>query len=193
MSEVYGVDAFIRDVRQVLETEGPTEAGLEQMAAHMRVLLRSPEILEGEEPAAGNIHDADRRPAESERRGPLYLGEDGLFLGRGRFSPNAMTPIHTHGAWGMVGVYKGRDLYQIWRRLDDGHGPGEARLELVEERILEPGEVAIIPPPPQDIHAQQGYDGDTVFELVLFGDNVMTKPRLYFDPEQQTAREVQLR
>ena len=104
-----------------------------------------------------------------------------------------MTPIHTHNSWGVVGIYRGRDRYQVWRRLDDGDGPGEARVELVEERIMGPGEVAIIPPPPQDIHAQQGHDGEAAYELVLFGHNRMRNPRLYFDPEQSTAREVAMR
>ena len=66
------------------------------------------------------------------------------------------------------------------------------RVALVEERVLEAGDVAVLPPPPQDIHAQQGLDGAPVYEFVLFGANTMILPRLYFDPMHCTAREVQL-
>src|SRR5262245_12900757 len=99
--------------------------------------------------------------------------------------------IHNHGRRGVIGVYRGRAHYQVWRRLDEGHGAGAARVELVEERVLEPGEVAILPPP-HDIHAQQELDGAPAYEFVLFGKNTMLLPRLYFDPAQGTAVEVQL-
>jgi predicted metal-dependent enzyme (double-stranded beta helix superfamily) len=101
-----------------------------------------------------------------------------------------MTPIHNHGSWGVVGVYRGRDRYQVWRRLDAGDQAGAARVELVEERTMGPGDVAVLPPPPQDVHAQQGADGEAAYEFVLFGKNAMVLPRLYFDPAQGTAREV---
>jgi hypothetical protein len=65
-------------------------------------------------------------------------------------------------------------------------------VELVEERVLEAGDVAVLPAPPQDIHAQQGLDGVPVYEFVLFGANTMILPRLYFDPLHGAAREVQL-
>ena len=68
---------------------------------------------------------------------------------------------------------------------------GDLRLH-PEERVLEAGAVAVLPTPPQDIHAQQGLDGAPVYEFVLFGANTMILPRLYFDPLHDTAREVQL-
>jgi predicted metal-dependent enzyme (double-stranded beta helix superfamily) len=179
------IDAFIADVKRILAEDGPSAAALERLAELMRALVRSPVVDYVHDELAGNIH-------LGRQSGPLYTDESGLTLVRGRFDPDALTPIHNHGSWGIVGVYRGRDRYQIWRRLDDGHSPGSAQVELVEERILEPGDVAILPPPPQDIHAQQGLDGAPAYEFVLFGANTMTLPRLYFDPAHGTAVEVQL-
>jgi hypothetical protein len=49
----------------------------------------------------------------------------------------------------------------------------------------------VLPHPPQDIHAQQGHDGEATYEFVLFGSGAaMTQPRLYFDPQEHSAREV---
>jgi predicted metal-dependent enzyme (double-stranded beta helix superfamily) len=176
---------FIADVKQALAAADASDAPLERLADLMRSLVRSPIVEQVHDELAGNIH-------QGQQSGPLYTDETGLTLVRGRFEPDALTPIHNHGSWGIVGVYRGRDRYQIWRRLDSGHGPGAARVELVEERILEPGDVAILPPPPQDIHAQQGMDGAPAYEFVLFGANTMLLPRLYFDPAHDTAVEVQL-
>ena len=179
------IDAFITDVKAVLDAQGASDAALAQLSDLMRALVRSPVVEQLHDELAGNIH-------HGRQSGPLYTDASGLTLVRGRFEPDALTPIHNHGSWGIIGVYRGRDRYQVWRRLDAGHGPGPARVELVEERVLEPGDVAILPPPPQDIHAQQGLDGAPVYEFVLFGKNTMVLPRLYFDPGSGTAVEVQL-
>ncbi|HET9223005.1 MAG TPA: hypothetical protein VFO07_10900 [Roseiflexaceae bacterium] len=179
------VEAFIADVKDALAENERSDVTLERIAELMRALVRSPLVDRVHDELSGNIHTG--------RQGrPLYTDASGLTLVRGRFEPEALTPIHNHGSWGIIGVYRGRDRYQVWRRLDEGHGAGSAHLELVEERVLEPGDVAILPPPPQDIHAQQGLDGAPAYEFVLFGKNTMLLPRLYFDPEQGTAVEVQL-
>jgi predicted metal-dependent enzyme (double-stranded beta helix superfamily) len=179
------IATFIADVKHVLAEDGPSAAALERIAELMRDLVRSPIVDQLHDELAGNVH-------QGRQSGPLYTDATGLTLVRGRFDAEALTPIHNHGSWGIIGVYRGRDRYQIWRRLDDGQQPGSARVELVEERVLEPGDVAILPPPPQDIHAQQGLDGAPAYEVVLFGANTMILPRLYFDPAQGTAVEVQL-
>jgi predicted metal-dependent enzyme (double-stranded beta helix superfamily) len=181
------VHGFIDDVKGILAADGSSEAGLQRIATRMSAFVRDVGAGDDAQTPPGNIHEGPR--AQS---GPLYQDETGLTLVRARFGPEALTPIHNHGSWGVVGVYKGRDRYQLWRRLDDGHGPGEAAVELVEERVLAAGDVVILPPPPQDIHAQQGLDGEAALEYVLFGrgDIAMTQPRLYFDPAQGTAEQI---
>jgi hypothetical protein len=53
-----------------------------------------------------------------------------------------------------------------------------------------PGSI-VIPPPPQDIHLQQGYDGETAPEFVLLGENVLGRlPHLVFDSQRGYAEEV---
>lgn len=185
MSENTVVQTFIERVQTILAEDGETTEGFERISDAMRWLIeRSDEVVAREEPL-GNIHD--RRQSA-----PLYTDETGLTLVRASFGPEELTPIHSHGAWGVIGVYQGSDRYQVWRRNDAGEGDGEAAVELIEERILGPGDVAVLPPPPQDIHAQQGHNGETAYEFVLFGKNVMQLPRLYFDPERGRAEEVAL-
>ena len=185
MSDNAVVQVYIEQVKSVLAEDGETEQGFERIAGLMRWLIEHSDEVNGFEEPEGNIHD--RR-----QTAPLYSDETGLTLVRASFGPEELTPIHSHGAWGVIGVYQGTDRYQIWRRNDDGHSEGAADVELIEERILEPGDVAILPPPPQDIHAQQGHDGETAYEFVLFGRNVMELPRLYFDPSEGRAEAVAL-
>ncbi len=181
------INAFITDVKAILAEEGPTDAGLQRIAARMKAITTEPALTETAEDF-GNAHDGLGRQSR-----PLYTDETGLTLVRARFPPETSTPIHNHGTWGVVAVYAGKDRMQEYRRLDSGEGEGHAEIAFSAEHILGPGDTAIIPHPPQDIHAQQGADGEVALEFVLFGKNAMEIPRLYFDPEAQTAHYRQLR
>jgi len=180
------INEFITDVKAILADEGPTDAGLRRIAARMRAITTEPALTETAE-EFGNAHDGGKQSR------PLYTDETGLTLVRARFPPETNTPIHNHGTWGVIAVYSGKDRLQEYRRLDSGDGEGHADVELSAERVLGPGDTAIIPHPPQDIHAQQGAEGLVALEFVLFGKNAMEIPRLYFDPEAKTATHRQLR
>ncbi|MHB8647004.1 MAG: hypothetical protein ACYDAR_14535 [Thermomicrobiales bacterium] len=181
------VHAFIADVKAILADEGPTEAGLKRIAKRMTAITTEPALTETTHDF-GNAHDGLGRQSR-----PLYTDETGLTLVRARFPPETNTPIHNHGTWGVIAVYAGKDRLQEYRRLDSGDGEGHAEIELSAEHTLGPGDTAIIPHPPQDLHAQQGADGEVALEFALFGKNAMEIPRLYFDPEAKTARYRQLR
>src|SRR4051812_36126617 len=164
------INDFVKDVKAILDTEGPTHEGLARIAARMQPLTRERALTETTE-EYGNAHDGVRRQSR-----PLYTDETGLTLVRGRFPHEANTPIHNHGTWGIIAVYSGVDRLQEYRRLDSGDGEGNAEIELAAERVLRPGDTAIIPHPPQDIHAQQGAEGTDACEFVLFGKNAMQIP-----------------
>lgn len=182
---------FIDDVRRILAEDGPSARGIDRLMGRMAALVRHPAVIAdhaaflatADSAGPGLYTDTGRRSQV------LHTDPTGLTLVRSRFDPDEPTPIHSHSTWGVVGVYAGRDRHEAWRRTDGGIGPGAATLELVEERVLEPGDVVPIPHPPQDIHRQQGY-GEPAFELVLFGANAMVIPRLIFDPAARSARQV---
>ncbi len=188
------ISTFIDDVRAILEQGEPNPQGFELLVERMQELVRDPKVLATHDQFTGAIAP-DRRGADlhtdtGRRSQVVYTDDTGLTLVRSRFDPDEATPIHSHGTWGVVGVYAGRDRHQAWKRNDDATGAGHAVIELVEERILEPGDVVVIPNPPQDIHRQQGYGGEPVYEFVLFGANAMVIPRLLFDVDNERAREI---
>ena len=65
---------------------------------------------------------------------------------------------------------------------------GQAQLQIIETRELDPGDVAWFPDVPGDIHSQQGI-GEAAWELVYFGRNPNERPRLYFDPDTGRVEE----
>ena len=188
------VPEFIAGARAILRDEPPREGELQLLQERMRELLSLPALLEEHEAfvARSQSEAGDYALyADTGRRSEiLHSDESGLTLVRSRFSPTEATPVHSHSTWGIVGVYAGQDLHRSYRRRDEGTGPGYADLELIEERVLVAGDVVTIPPPPHDIHSQQGYGGQPTYELVLFGANAMVIPRLVFDIERRSARTV---
>ena len=63
-----------------------------------------------------------------------------------------MTPIHVHLGWGLVGLYRGEQDEEVFRRLDLGDRAGHAELDLVERRHLRRGDFYDLIPPEGDIH-----------------------------------------
>ena len=44
----------------------------------------------------------------------------------------AKTPVHDHLGWGLVGLYRGEQHEEVFRRVDDGGTEGRADLDLAE-------------------------------------------------------------
>lgn len=111
----------------------------------------------------------------------LQTDPDGLTLMLASFSPLEETPVHNHNSWGVACVVKGRDRYRHWRIMQNGE------LAVVYDKELGPGMFVTWPDPPDDIHSQMGID-EPAIELVLFGKDVTTIPRNYYDPETGKVR-----
>src|SRR5439155_17111816 len=99
------------------------------------------------------------QPDESSRMGggigqyALYRAENGSLCLFSLVVPaGASTPVHDHLAWGLVGIYCGRQDETVYRRLDDGRDPSRARLEIAKRQQLGPGEFYALLPPTDDIH-----------------------------------------
>ena len=174
---MYDVDTFITEADAVAvtgyseETVDAIEAMLRRLAAESSGLI---------ERKLGSLHD-DAAAAEI-----LAEGVSGSALMLARFSPEAPTPVHNHNSWGVVLVLSGTDRYERWR-VEPGQTEDQATVTMLESLELGPGDSVLFPPPPQDLHAQQGID-EAAWELVFFAANPMCEPRAYYDPEAGTVR-----
>jgi 3-mercaptopropionate dioxygenase len=83
----------------------------------------------------------------------LYRAEDGsLTLFSLVIPAGAETPVHDHLAWGLIGVYRGRQHETVYRRLDDGKDDVRADLEVSRAHTMDTGEFYALLPPRDDIH-----------------------------------------
>jgi predicted metal-dependent enzyme (double-stranded beta helix superfamily) len=164
-----------RDLYAVLETHsGDMAAARTEVIPLLAGLARRPDLLEIGLPRESNHGSGGSW---------LYWdGEIGLFTAH--FPDGITVPVHDHGTWEIVGTYTGELDYQAYRRVDDGSVDGHAELEVVEDRVLRPGDFSVVPPPPDDIHGFRPRGGDMWMMGVLHG--AFAEQRRYFDVENRT-------
>jgi dTDP-4-dehydrorhamnose 3,5-epimerase-like enzyme len=80
-------------------------------------------------------------------------------------------------------MYSGRLSHTVYERTDDGRREGHAALRIVDDRVLERGDVALMIPP-IEIHSFKALTDDTFVLVVVDGQY---KPdRHFYRPEEQT-------
>ena len=150
--------------------------------------------------ADGWLPDACARPDEKSRMGggiaqyALYRAEDGSLCLFSLVVPaGAATPVHDHLAWGLVGIYRGRQDETVYRRLDDGSEPGQARLEVTKRQTLETGEFYTLLPPADDIHYVQTVSETASISIHLLANDTACIWRHRFDPASGDGDAVPVR
>jgi len=118
----------------------------------------------------------------------LYRAADGsLCLFSLVVPPGASTPVHDHLAWGLVGIYRGRQDETVYRRLDDGKDESRAKLEVSKRQELGPGEFYGLLPPIDDIHYVRTISDMPSISIHLLANDTACIWRHKFDPERGTV------
>jgi predicted metal-dependent enzyme (double-stranded beta helix superfamily) len=94
--------------------------------------------------------------------------------------PGAMTPVHDHLAWGLVGVYRGNQDEEFYR-------PGGGRLELVRRRPLDPGDFYALLPPRDDVHRVRTTSEQTSVSIHLLSNDTGCVWRHTYDEQTGEA------
>jgi 3-mercaptopropionate dioxygenase len=95
--------------------------------------------------------------------------------------PGAMTPVHDHLAWGVVGIYRGNQDEEFYR-------PGDRRLELVRRRPLNPGDFYTLLPPRDDIHRVRTTSAATSVSIHFLANDTGCVWRHTYDDQTGEAR-----
>ncbi len=95
--------------------------------------------------------------------------------------PGAMTPVHDHLAWGLVGIYRGNQDEEFYR-------PGDRRLELTRKRPLNPGDFYTLLPPRDDVHRVRTTSAETSVSIHLLANDTGCVWRHTYDEQTGQAR-----
>jgi 3-mercaptopropionate dioxygenase len=114
----------------------------------------------------------------------LYRAEDGSLCLFSLVVPaGSSTPVHDHLAWGLVGIYRGRQDETVYRRLDDGSDTARARLEISKRQELAPGEFYTLLPPTDDIHYVRTISETASVSIHLLANDTACVWRHRFEPD----------
>lgn len=118
----------------------------------------------------------------------LYRAEDGsLSLFSLVVPPDASTPVHDHLAWGLIGLYRGRQAETVYTRVDDGSAEGRATLEVAKDHTVETGEFYALLPPAGDIHMVTTISAVPSISIHLLANDTACVWRHRFDPAEGTV------
>ena len=95
--------------------------------------------------------------------------------------PGAMTPVHDHLAWGLVGLYRGNQDEEFYR-------PEGGRLELLRRRPLSPGDFYALIPPRDDVHRVRTTSAVTSVSIHLLANDTGCTLRHTYDETTGEAR-----
>src|SRR5438876_11424293 len=131
------IRALIDETRRLTTEIADTAARVEALKPAFAKLLT----------ADGWLPESCRAADEKSRMGggigqyALYRAEDGSLCLFSLVVPvGAATPVHDHLAWGLVGIYRGRQDETVYRRLDNGADERRADLEVAKRQELGRGE-----------------------------------------------------
>jgi predicted metal-dependent enzyme (double-stranded beta helix superfamily) len=98
------------------------------------------------------------------------------------WTPGSVSPIHNHGAWGVVALLSGQEKNTFWRRSGTADTPD--RIEKVGDRTLSPGDILCLMP--DAIHHIEARSDEPTISFNLYGKTNYSQ-RFQFDVLQDTA------
>ena len=187
----FGYIVETAEVRTLVEETQRLMGAEPSDAARVRLLQPAFERLLA---AEGWLPDEYAAPDESSAMGggigqyALYRAEDGSLCLFSLVVPaGSTTPVHDHLAWGLIGLYRGRQAETVYRRLDDGGTEGEVRLEVALQQEVERGELFALLPPEGDIHRVSTISAEPSVSIHLLANDTACVWRHQFDPDAGTV------
>lgn len=159
---------FVQQLERITAAAMAEPQALEAVAGAMRELLAHDDWLA----------DACARPH------PQYYQQYLLHADpKGRFSvvsfvwgPGQRTPVHDHGTWGVIGMLRGAETSQMYRR-ETGRLVAEG-----EPGRLERGEIAVVSPCVGDIHRVcNAFDDRVSISIHAYGADIGQQRRHVYD------------
>lgn len=164
---------------------------LEFVAAMTRLVDSKPadeaSMLEGAKPLMkALVAQDDWLPEAMAQPHPQYYQQHLLYGDPlNRFSlvsfvwgPGQKTPVHDHTVWGIIGMLRGSEMAQTYKRDADGRV-----VETGPEATLMPGDIDVVSPTLGDIHVvRNAFDDRVSISIHLYGGNIGRIQRHVFVP-----------
>lgn len=178
----YALDEFIHDMT-ALVASGPEQAALyDRGSSYLERLAANP----------GAIPEEFRRPLGRGSRPShgsyvLHRGP-GLLVTTVVWGPGERVGPHDHHTWGMIGVLGNGIQEARFRRVDGHEQEGYARLERDRTVNIRPGEVSLLVPEIDDIHALENLSDRPTVEVHVYGADLVGLERCRYNLDTGQVR-----
>jgi len=89
-------------------------------------------------------------------------------------APGALPPVHDHGSWGLVGLYRGIEEEIRFDHPSATEGPAPGLVEVGRDTFRQ-GDVMTVGPPPSDVHQVLNRGGETSVTVHLFRHDLVAQ------------------
>jgi len=165
------MERFVDDVAAIVRRGGGEEVVTARVAERLETLLGSAGVLD---PRCTTPH------VDNYVLYPVWVAPDGGFsVAAAVWNVGQVTPIHDHGTWGVIGIYRGVEhevRYELQR------GPTGHALRQLSERDIRAGHVIVCCTSDHDIHRVSCGSPVPCVGIHVYGADIGTLPRHVYDP-----------
>lgn len=173
----YRLEDFIGDMQELVDAQPEQSKLFEKGAGYLERLCANPDAL----PEQYRVTSPNGRGANhgnyALHRGP------GLFVSAVVWGPGDHIGPHDHKTWGMIGVSGNVIQETRYRRVDDRERDDFARLEKDRTTLVKPGDVSLLIPEVDEIHAMDNFSDRATYEIHVYGKDLVGLDRCRYDLE----------
>jgi predicted metal-dependent enzyme (double-stranded beta helix superfamily) len=171
----YDLDHFVADMNDLLAGHPEQRVLFERGSSYLERLIQNPDALPDQFTRTSGVGPRPNHGAYALYRGP------GLFVSAVVWGPGDRLGPHDHQTWGMIGVMGNAIQETRFRRVDDRDKPGFAQLEQVRSTLVKPGDVSVLVPETDEIHAMYNDSDRATVEIHVYGQDLVGLQRYYYN------------
>jgi len=171
----YSLDQFVADMQALVDSQPDQQALFDTGSAYLERLVADPEAIPEQFRVPVGTGKRPNHGSYALHRGP------GLFVSSVVWGPGDRIGPHDHRTWGMIGVAGNAIEETRYRRVDDRDNATTARLELDRTTVVKPGDVSLLIPEVDEIHAMHNGSDRITFEIHVYGADLVGLPRTSYN------------
>ncbi len=109
------------------------------------------------------------------------------------FSQGYCTPVHNHDTWGLIGIWRGEEQEERFKRTDNGTRTGHVELRPAGTMTNTPGSICHLIPPDEEIHRIRTVSPEPSCSVHVYGGDIFGKTRQQYDLETGAIKEFQIK
>ncbi len=167
------MDWLVGGVREIVQEGGTEEEITARVAERMKPALEVPDLLSSDQLLVKQGGFTLNR---------IHIEPDESFsIGAGIWDVGQTTPIHDHGTWGVIGIYRGMEKEENFRREGAWVMEGSVRIVTDGFRLARPGDVFVCCTTDQDVHRVSCASDEPVVGIHIYGGDLAKISRLKYD------------